>query len=62
LEDLKKVCGIVSSTFREAAASLYGLLQTDNSLEKCLEEASSSSYILTPKNDFVDEINNLLTN
>jgi hypothetical protein len=39
-EDLKKVQGIVASTFREVA-SLHGLLETDNSLGKCLEEASS---------------------
>jgi hypothetical protein len=39
-EDLKKVRGIVVSTYREAA-SLHGLLETYNSLEKCLEEASS---------------------
>jgi hypothetical protein len=39
-EDLKKVRGIVASTFCEAAL-LHGLLETDNSLEKCLEEASS---------------------
>jgi hypothetical protein len=39
-EDLKKVRGIVASTFRKAAL-LHGLLETDNSLEKCLEEASS---------------------
>ncbi|XP_059446564.1 uncharacterized protein LOC132178128 [Corylus avellana] len=39
-EDLKQVGGIMASTFREAA-SLHGLLEADNSLEKCLEEASS---------------------
>jgi hypothetical protein len=38
--DLKRVGGIAASSFREAAL-LHGLLETDNSLEKCLEEASS---------------------
>ncbi|KAG7980350.1 hypothetical protein I3843_05G178700 [Carya illinoinensis] len=37
-EDLKTVNGIVVPTFREAA-NLHGLLNKDNSLEECLEEA-----------------------
>ena len=38
-EDLKNIGGVVASTFREAAL-LSGLLETNNSLDKCLEEAS----------------------
>ena len=39
-QDLKTVCGIETSTFREAALS-HELLEIDNSLEKCLEKALS---------------------
>ena len=38
-EDLINIGGVVASTFREAAL-LSGLLEADNSLDKCLEEAS----------------------
>ena len=38
-EDLKTIGGVVASTFCEANL-LCGLLEADNSLDKCLEEAS----------------------
>ena len=38
-EDLETIGGVVASTFREAAL-LCGLLEADNSLDKCLEETS----------------------
>ena len=38
-ENLKTIGGVVASTFCEANL-LCGLLEADNSLEKCLEEAS----------------------
>ena len=38
-EDLKTIGGVVASTFCEAAL-LCGLLEADNCLDKCLEEAS----------------------
>ena len=38
-EDLKTISGVVASTFHETAL-LSGLLEADNSLDKCLEEAS----------------------
>ena len=38
-EDLKIIGGVVASIFREAAL-LSGLLETNNSLDKCLEESS----------------------
>jgi hypothetical protein len=39
-QDLKRVRGIKTSTFHEVAL-LHGLLETNNSLEKCLEKALS---------------------
>ena len=38
-EDLKTIGEVIASTFHEVAL-LYGLLEADNSLDKCLEEAS----------------------
>ncbi|KAM6570896.1 hypothetical protein CsatA_014976 [Cannabis sativa] len=38
-EDLRSIDGIVAPTFRDAA-TMRGLLQTDNTLEDCLQEAS----------------------
>lgn len=38
-DHLKIVNGLVASTFHEAA-TLHGLLETNNSLEDCLQEAS----------------------
>ncbi|KAK3222064.1 hypothetical protein Dsin_009089 [Dipteronia sinensis] len=38
-EDLKTVNGVKTSSFHESAL-LYGLLESDNSLEQCLQEAS----------------------
>ncbi|XP_042941189.1 uncharacterized protein LOC122275912 [Carya illinoinensis] len=38
-DDLKTVNGVLAPTFREAA-TMHGLLQRDNSIEECLQEAS----------------------
>ena len=48
-EDLKTVDGVTASSFRESAL-LYGLLEYDNSLEQCLQEASlyQMPYTLRP--------------
>ncbi|KAG6645201.1 hypothetical protein CIPAW_08G106200 [Carya illinoinensis] len=38
-DDLKTINGVLAPTFREAA-TMHGLLQRDNSIEECLQEAS----------------------